>query len=55
MFAGGVGADFKLGPYLRIRGEYEFQKWSSFPNGGLTPQIVTVGAAYHFGGKAQYK
>jgi hypothetical protein len=55
MFAGGVGADFKMGPYLRVRGEYEFQKWTSFPNGGFTPQIVTVGVAYHFGGKPGYK
>lgn len=55
MFAGGVGADFKLGPYLRIRGEYEYQKWTSFPNGGLAPQIVTIGVAYHFAGKPRYR
>jgi hypothetical protein len=52
LYAGGVGADFKLGPFLRVRGEYEFQKWTSFPNGGLTPQIVTFGVAYHFAGRA---
>jgi hypothetical protein len=55
MFAGGVGADIKLGPYLHVRGEYEFQKWSSFPNGGLTPQLVTLGVAYHFAGKPGYR
>ena len=55
MFAGGVGADVKLGPYLRVRGEYEFQKWTSFPNGGLTPQIVTIGVAYHFAGNGQHR
>ena len=55
MFAVGGGADFKLGPYLRLRGEYEFQKWRSFPNGGLTPQLVTIGIAYHFAGKPRYK
>jgi len=54
MFAAGVGADYKLGPYLRVRGEYEFQKWASFPNGGLTPQIVTIGVAYHFAGGTRY-
>jgi Outer membrane protein beta-barrel domain len=53
MFAGGVGADFKLGLYLRIRGEYEYQRWSSFPNGGLTPHIITLGIAYHFAGKSR--
>ena len=55
MFAAGVGADFKLGPWLRVRGEYEFQKWTSFPNGGFTPQIVTIGAAYHFAGRPGYR
>jgi opacity protein-like surface antigen len=55
LFAGGVGADFKLGPYLRVRAEYEFQKWTNFPNGGFTPQIVTFGVAYHFAGKPGYK
>ena len=55
LFAGGAGADFKLGTYLRVRGEYEFQKWTSFPNGGLTPQVVTIGVAYHFAGKPGYK
>jgi opacity protein-like surface antigen len=51
LFAGGVGADLKLGTHLRVRGEYEYQKWRSFPNGGLAPQIVTIGLAYHFTGK----
>jgi hypothetical protein len=55
MFAGGIGADVKAGPYLRVRGEYELQKWSSFPNGGLTPQIITIGIAYHFNGKTRYR
>ncbi len=53
MFAGGVGADYNLGPYLRLRAEYEFQKWTSFPNGGLTPQIVTIGVAYHLSGRSR--
>ena len=54
VYAGGVGADFNLGAYLRVRGEYEFQKWTSFPNGGLTPQIMTIGLAYHLAGKSRY-
>lgn len=52
LYAGGAGADFKLGPYLRVRAEYELQKWTSFPNGGLMPQLVTFGVAYHIAGKA---
>ncbi len=55
VYAGGVGTDFKLGRYLRVRGEYECQKWTSFPNGGLTPQLVTLGVAYHFAGKPPYR
>lgn len=55
MYAGAVGADVKLGPYLRVRGEYEFQKWTSFPNGGLAPTIITVGVAFHFAGKPGYR
>jgi hypothetical protein len=55
MFAAGAGADLKFSDHLHIRGDYEFQKWVSFPNGGLTPQLVTIGAAYHFTGKSRYK
>jgi len=54
MFAGGAGADLKLGERLRVRGDFEFQKWSSFPNGGLMPRLVTIGVAYHFTGKPRY-
>ena len=55
MFAGGAGADVKVGEHRRVRGEYEFQKWTSFPNGGLTPQLVTFGVAYHFTGTRRDK
>ena len=52
MFSAGAGADYKINDYLHVRADYEFQKWTSFPNGGLTPQLVTIGVAYHFGGKS---
>ncbi|MGA2438161.1 MAG: outer membrane beta-barrel protein [Acidobacteriaceae bacterium] len=55
LYAGGIGADYKLGPRLRLRGEYEIQSWSGFSNGGLTPQLVTFGVAYHFTGKPRFK
>lgn len=55
LYAGGAGADFKLGEYLRLRADYEFQKWASFPNSGLTPQLVTIGVAYHFAGKPRFR
>ncbi len=56
MYAAGAGADLKVGNNLNVRAEYEFQKWTSFPNGGLTPQLVTFGVAYHTGsGRRQYE
>jgi opacity protein-like surface antigen len=50
MFALGGGADYHLLPYLNIRGEYEYQLWQSFPPNGLSPQVITIGVAYHFPG-----
>lgn len=55
LFALGGGADVKFGEHIRLRGEYEFQKWSSFPNGGLDPQLVTIGIAYHFNPKQRFR
>jgi hypothetical protein len=53
MFAGGVGADYKLLPYLYVRGDFEYQKWSSFPPDGLSPSLVSIGVAYHFRGTSK--
>jgi hypothetical protein len=50
LFAIGGGADFRLTRYLNLRGDYEYQFWSSFPPNGLTPQLLTIGVAYHFPG-----
>ncbi len=55
LYAGGAGADFKVAERLRLRAEYEVQSWSSFPNGGLTPKLLTFGIAYHFANKPSYK
>jgi opacity protein-like surface antigen len=49
MFAGGAGLDYRVLPYLNVRAEFEYQKWMSFPPNGLTPSVITIGAAYHFG------
>ncbi len=50
MFAIGGGVDYKLKRYLNLRGDYEYQFWKSGPGivNGLTPQLVSVGVAYHF-------
>jgi hypothetical protein len=49
MFAGGVGVDYHALRFLNVRAEYEYQKWMSFPPNGLSPSVITIGAAYHFG------
>ncbi len=46
----GGGVDYRVLPYLNIRGDYEYQNWFGFPAHGLTPQLVTIGVAYHFPG-----
>ncbi len=54
MFAIGGGADFRVREWLTVRGDYEYQNWPSFrgtiggASNGLTPSIISVGAAYHF-------
>ncbi len=50
MFALGAGADLKVLPYLNVRIDYEYQDWHSFPPNGLSPQVITIGVAYHFPG-----
>ena len=50
MFAIGAGTDVRVTRYLNVRGDYEYQDWRSFPPNGLTPQVVTIGVAYHFPG-----
>ena len=52
MVAGGGGVDFSLHPRINVRAEFEYQDWLNAPGAGLniTPSIVSVGVAYHFGG-----
>lgn len=48
LFAIGGGADYKLRPYLYIRGDFEYQHWMSFVGSSLTPSLLSIGVAYHF-------
>ncbi|WP_260706134.1 porin family protein [Edaphobacter flagellatus] len=48
MFAGGIGLDYRVLTRVNVRAEYEYQKWMSFPPNGLSPSVITIGAAYHF-------
>ena len=53
LFAGGAGVDVRVLPYLNVRADYEYQDWMGFPATGLTPQLFTLGVAYHFPGELQ--
>ncbi len=50
MYAAAVGCDLNVRPYLNVRADYEYQRWVGFPPNGLTPQLFTIGVAYHFPG-----
>jgi hypothetical protein len=56
MFVGGGGVDLAVKPYLNMRLDYEYQTWLSGLGiaHGITPQVLSIGVAYHFGnGKPQ--
>jgi len=48
LIAGGVGVDYKAKPWLYVRADWEYQKWFGFQNSSLSPNILTIGAAYRF-------
>jgi hypothetical protein len=48
IMAGGIGSDYILKPYLVVRADWEYQTWFGFENSSLSPNILTVGAAYRF-------
>ncbi len=48
LFALGGGVDYRLTRFLNLRGDYEYQDWRGFRPHGLTPQLLTIGVAYHF-------
>lgn len=42
------GVDVLVQRHVSVRGQYEYQRWVNFMPHGLTPQLVTIGAAYRF-------
>jgi hypothetical protein len=52
-FVFGGGTDLAVLPWLNVRADYEYQMWHSFPPKGLSPQVLTIGVAYHFPGGLQ--
>ena len=47
-FAGGFGADYRVRPSIKVRVDYELQRWGSFPPNGINPRVLSFGVAYHF-------
>ncbi len=45
-YAPGVAANFRVSRRVMARAEYEYQRWPSFGNGGLTPNGLSIGASY---------
>jgi hypothetical protein len=48
LMAIGVGVDYKAKPWLYLRADWEYQHWFDFQDSSLTPNILTIGAAYRF-------
>lgn len=42
------GVDVPVRRHIALRAQYEYQRWIDFPPNGLTPRLVTFGAAYRF-------
>lgn len=48
IYAAGLGIDYRATRSINVRIDYEYQRWPSFQQKGLQPNLVTIGAAYHF-------
>jgi opacity protein-like surface antigen len=46
--AGGIGVDYELLRHVNLRADWEYQHWFSYEGSTLSPNLVTLGAAYHF-------
>lgn len=55
----GLGSDFNVTRHINVRADYEYQNWFNFRgfvsqgnvtsnSSSLSPQLFTIGAAYHF-------
>jgi opacity protein-like surface antigen len=48
LFALGVGLDYSITEKINARADFEYQRWPNFPPHGLTPPLLSIGAAYRF-------
>ena len=55
LLTAGGGVDYKATRHIHARLDYEYQHWLGFSNGGLHPQLITFGVAYHFEGKPRFR
>ncbi len=53
LYSLGAGADFRLLDNVNLRLDYEHGHWFGFPLSPLQPNVVTIGAAYHFSGEGK--
>lgn len=49
----GAGLDYQLSRQLNVRIDYEHGHWFGFPLQALSPNIVSIGVAYHFSGEGR--
>ncbi|HXS14398.1 MAG TPA: outer membrane beta-barrel protein [Acidobacteriaceae bacterium] len=48
LFGLGGGLDYGLTEKINLRADFEYQRWPNFPPHGLTPPLLSFGAAYRF-------
>jgi len=49
VIAGAGGLDIRLPHHINVRAiDFEYQMWPNFPPNGLSPTLITCGAAYRF-------
>lgn len=53
LYSVGAGVDFRLLDDVNLRADYEHGHWFGFPLAPLTPDIGTIGVAYHFGSEGK--
>lgn len=53
LYSVGAGVDIRLLDSVNLRVDYEHGHWFGFPLAVLTPDVGTIGVAYHFGSEGK--
>lgn len=53
LYSVGAGVDIRLLESVNVRADYEHGHWFGFPLAPLTPDVGTIGVAYHFGSEGK--